>query len=195
LAETTSIIFMAPMFVVLLASLLLGEKVGVLGWVAVFTGFIGVVLIVRPGKDLSTAGIFFALLGAMANATYQLMSRVLISTEKTVTMLFYTALVGSIIFGIALLWFWENKTPSTLELALFLFMGCVGGLGHYFFTLAYRHASASLLAPVTYLQLLWAGLLGWLIFDTAPDGLSIVGMTIVAGSGIMIALKSRLVKS
>lgn len=194
LAETTSIIFIAPMFVVLLASPLLGEKVGTLGWVAVITGFIGVLLVVRPGSDLSTLGIFFALLGAMSNAAYQLMSRILVSTEKAVTMLFYTALLGTIIFGIALPWFWENKTPTSMELMLFVLLGVFGGLGHYFFTLAYRHASASSLAPVTYLQLLWAGLLGWLIFDSTPHGLSILGMVIVAGSGVMIALKYRFIK-
>ena len=195
LAETTSIVFMAPIFVALLAGFTLGEKVGGWGWLAVLMGFIGALLIVRPGNDLNTAGIFFALLGAMANAVYQLMSRVLMLTEKAVTLLFYTAMVGSIIFGIALPWFWENKTPSTLELALFLLMGVVGGSGHYFFTSAYRHASASILAPVTYLQLLWAGLLGWLIFDTTPDGLSMLGMVIIAGSGVMITVRSRFVKN
>lgn len=191
LAETTSIIFMAPMFVILLASPILGERVGAIGWIAVFTGFMGALLVVRPGGNLNSAGVFFALLGAMANASYQLMSRVLVSTERTLSLLFYTALVGSLCFGIALPWFWEHKTPTSLELVLFLFMGIVGGTGHFFFTMAYRHASASLLAPITYLQLLWAGLLGWLIFDTTPDGMSIIGMVIVAGSGVMIALKSR----
>lgn len=194
LAETTSIIFMAPMFVVLLASPLLGEKVGIWGWIAVITGFIGVLLVVRPGSELSTLGIFCALLGAMSNAAYQLMSRVLVSTEKAITMLFYTALLGTIIFSIALPWFWENKTPDELEITLFVLMGVFGGLGHYFFTLAYRHASASALAPVTYLQLLWAALLGWLIFDSLPHGLSIVGMIIVVGSGVMIALKPQLTR-
>ena len=74
-------------------------------------------------------------------------------------------------------------------------MGVSGGLGHYLFTLAYRHAPASILAPLTYIQLLWAGLLGWIIFGTTPDSMSIVGMLIVAGSGLLIALKSRFTKA
>ncbi|GGY84638.1 hypothetical protein GCM10011613_32030 [Cellvibrio zantedeschiae] len=191
LAETTAINFLAPMLVVLLASPLLGETIGPMGWVAAVGGFLGVLLIVRPGSGLDTAGILFSLLAVCANTTYQLLSRVLASTEKAITLLFYTALVGSIFFGLALPWFWENKTPSNLEFGLFLLMGVSGGLGHYFFTSAFRYAPASMLAPVTYLQLLWAALLGWIIFNNTPDQISILGMIIVAASGLMIALKSR----
>lgn len=159
------------------------------------TGFIGVLLIARPGGGLDAIGIMFALGAAAANATYQLLSRLLASTEKAITLLFYTALIGSIVFGIALPWFWENELPSTLELILLLSMGVSGGLGHYLFTLAYRHAPASILAPLTYIQLLWAGLLGWIIFDTTPDSVSILGMGIVAGSGLLIAFKSRFTRA
>ncbi len=190
LAETTAINFLAPMLVVLLASPLLGERIGTLGWVAAIGGFMGVLLIARPGGGLDTFGILFALLGVLANTSYQILSRVLASSEKTITLLFYTALVGSICFGLALPWFWEHKTPTNLELVLFLVMGVSGGLGHYLFTFAFRFAPASLLAPVNYLQLLWAALLGWLIFDSTPDHLSILGMLIVAASGLLIAFKS-----
>lgn len=194
LAETTAINFLAPTLVVLLASSILGEHIGGWGWVAVVTGFVGVLLIARPGSGLNAVGVIFALLAAVANASYQLLSRFLASTEKAVTLLFYTALIGSIVFGLALPWFWENKTPGTLELVLFFSMGVTGGLGHYLFTLAYRHAPASILAPATYLQLLWAALLGWLVFDTTPDVPGIVGMAVVAASGLMIAFKSHFTK-
>ena len=194
LAETTCLVFIAPFFVVLLANPVLGEKVGTFGWFAVIIGFLGMLLIVRPGSGLNSWGILFALLGAVANATYQLMSRVLVSTEKAIALLFYTALIGSLCFGLLLPWYWEVKTPTQMELILFVMLGIFGGSGHYFFTLAYRYASASTLAPVTYLQLLWAALLGWLIFDTTPHGLSIIGMVIIAGSGMMIALRARFVK-
>ena len=190
LAETTAINFLAPMLVVLVASPLLGEHIGTAGWIAAIGGFLGVLLIIRPGSGLDTAGILFSLLAVCANTIYQLLSRVLTRTEKVITLLFYTALVGSIFFSLALPWFWESKTPSHLELGLFLLMGVSGGLGHYLFTAAFRYAPASLLAPVTYLQLLWATLLGWIIFDTTPDHLGVIGMIIVAASGLIIALKS-----
>lgn len=189
LAETTAITFMAPLLVVLLANPALGEKIGAVGWIAAITGFIGVLLIARPGSGLNAWGIVFALFTACANATYQLLSRVLARTEKTLALLFYTALVGTVIFGLALPWFWENRVPSRLETLLFLGMGLAGGLGHYFFTMAYRYATASTLAPVIYLQLFWAGLLGWLVFGYAPDGLSLVGMAVIAASGLMAAFR------
>jgi len=195
LAETTAINFLAPTLVALLAGSILGEKIGGWGWAAILTGFIGVLMIARPGGGLDTVGILFALGAAVANATYQLLSRLLASTEKAITLLFYTALIGSIVFGIALPWFWENEAPSTLELVLLFSMGASGGLGHYLFTLAYRHAPASILAPMTYLQLLWAGLLGWIIFGTIPDSMSLTGMAIVAASGLIIAFKSRFTKA
>jgi drug/metabolite transporter (DMT)-like permease len=189
-AETTAITFLAPMFVVLLSPLL-GEKISAIGWVAAIMGFTGVLFIARPDSGLDLAGIIFALLAVCANTIYQMLSRVLASTEKAITLLFYTAVIGSICFGIAMPWYWENTRPSNLDIVLFLVVGISGGLGHYLFTLAYRYAPASSLSPMLYLQLLWAGLLGWLIFDTAPDGLSILGMVIIAASGLMIALKSK----
>ena len=193
-AETTAITFIAPMLVVLLSPLL-GEKISSVGWIAAIMGLVGVVLIARPGSGLDVAGIIFALLAVCANTTYQMLSRVLASTEKAITLLFYTAFIGSICFGIALPWYWENTRPSNLEIVLFLVVGISGGLGHYLFTLAYRYAPASAISPMLYLQLVWAGLLGWLIFDTTPDGLSTVGMIIIAASGLMIALKSKFARA
>jgi drug/metabolite transporter (DMT)-like permease len=193
-AETTAITFLAPMLVVLLSPFL-GEKINGIGWIAAIMGFVGVLFIARPGSGLDLAGIVFALLAVCANTVYQLLSRVLASTEKAITLLFYTAIIGSICFGITLPWYWENTRPSNLDLVLFLVVGISGGLGHYLFTLAYRYAPASALSPMLYLQLLWAGLLGWIIFDTTPDGLSILGMIIIAASGLMIALKSNFSKT
>ncbi|HTF96422.1 MAG TPA: DMT family transporter [Cellvibrio sp.] len=194
LAETIAINFLAPTLVAFFAGYILGERMDLLGWAAVITGFIGVMFIARPGSGLDAWGVAFALCAAAAGATYQILSRLLASTETAITLLFYTALIGSIIFGIALPWFWENKLPGTLELILLLSMGVTGGLGHYFFTLAYSYAPASVLAPVTYLQLLIAGFLGWLIFNNIPDGVSIVGMAIIACSGLLVALKTHRTK-
>ncbi len=194
IAETTAICFSAPIIVVLLARTLLDERIGIIGWLAVIIGFMGVMLIVRPGSGLDPLGVVFALLGAVMGAIYQLLSRVLASTEKALAMLFYAALMGSIIYGLLLPWFWENKNPTLFEMGLFLFLGVSGGVGHYLFTLAYRYAPASTLAPVTYLQILWAGFLGWILFDTIPDTMGIIGMIIVSLAGLLIALKSRFMK-
>lgn len=190
-AETTAIVFLGPMMVVLLAGPLLGERIGLAGWAAAIIGFIGVLLIARPGSGLDATGTLFAFCVVLALVVYQLLSRVLVTTEQTIPLLFYTAVIGSILYGCFLPWSWHGPAPGLREILLFLSMGISGGLGHFLYTAAYRHASASLLAPMNYLQLLWAGLLGWAVFNHVPDPLSIIGMCIITASGVMIAYKSR----
>lgn len=191
-AEATAIVFLAPLLVVLFAGQFLDEKVGVVGWVSAAAGFAGVLMIARPGSGLDPAGVAYALCGAGVIAAYQLLSRVLATTERTVAMLFYTALVGSVLFGILVPWFWGGPVPTLLQVLLFLSMGVMGGVGHFLFTAAHRHAPASLLAPMMYLQLLWAGLLGWLVFGHVSEGTSILGMCVVAASGAVVALRSHM---
>lgn len=190
-AETTAILFLSPMLVMLLARPLLGERIGIVGWTAAAAGFMGVLMIARPGGGLDTLGIVFALCSVGAGACYQLMSRTLATTEQTMPLLFFTALVGSVCFGASLPWFWEGDAPTPLQAVLFVCMGAAGALGHFLFTAAFRDTEASVLAPMNYLQLVWAGLLGWLVFDHVPDHLSVAGMLVVAASGLMIAFKSR----
>lgn len=190
-AETTAIVFLGPMLVVILAVPFLGERISKTGWVSAIIGFIGVLLIARPGSRLDLTGTLFACCAVCALVLYQLLSRALAHTEETIPLLFYTALIGAIVYGSLLPWSWHGPAPSLTQILLFLSMGVSGGLGHYLYTAAYRHASASLLAPINYLQLLWAGLLGWLVFSHVPDTLSIIGMAIIIVSGALIALKSR----
>jgi drug/metabolite transporter (DMT)-like permease len=191
-AEATAMLFVAPLIVVVLAGPILRERVGRTGWAAVVAGFIGILLIARPGGSLDPVGVTLALTTAAATATYQLLSRVLATTETTLAMLFYTALLGAVAFGALAPWFWGGARPGALDLALFLSTGVLGGVGHFLFTAAHRHTAASTLAPLQYSQLVWVGLLGWLVFDHVPDGLSIAGMCVVAAAGAAVAVRSRL---
>jgi drug/metabolite transporter (DMT)-like permease len=190
-AEVTAITFLSPILLVAVAGRLLGERVGWLGWVATLGGLAGVMLIVRPGSNIVSSGAVFVLGAVLLNLGYQLLSRVLAASETTFALLFYTALAGSIIYGLAMPWYLEDRAPSLLEVVLFASLGVFGGVGHFLFTAAFRHAPASLLAPLNYVQLLWAGLLGWLVFDYIPDTQSLTGMAIVAASGVLVALKTR----
>ncbi len=195
-AETSAINFLAPMVVVLLARPLLGERIGWLGWLAAITGFSGVLLIVRPGGGaLDPVGVIYALGGMSGGAAYQLLSRVLAKTETTSAMLFYVAMLGAVCMGSALPWLWPEQNPAPQDMALFVAVGAAGGLGHYLFTAAFRHAPASFLAPLNYLQLIWATWFGWLAFGHMPDELGLLGMGVVMVSGMMIALKPRRPKS
>jgi len=191
-AEATAILFVAPLLVVMLAGPVLKERVGAFGWAAVVAGFVGILLIARPGSSLDGIGVVLAFAGAVTTATYQLLSRLLAGTETTLAMLFYTALVGAVAFGAMAPWFWGGTMPPPLHLALMLSLGALGGLGHFLFTAAHRHTAASMLAPLQYSQLVWVGLFGWLVFGHVPEAPSILGMVIVAAAGAAVAIRSRL---
>ncbi len=190
-AEATAIVFLSPLLVAVVGGVVLRERIGWVGSLAAIAGFIGVLLIVRPGGGLDPIGVALALAGAVLIAIYQLLSRVLATTESTMALLFFAALFGSIVYGLLVPWFWGGPAPSLLQVGLFLSMGVTGGLGHFLFTAAHRHAAATTLAPVMYVQLLWASLLGWLVFNDVSDGLSILGMGVVALSGVAVVLKSQ----
>lgn len=190
-AETTAITFLSPILLVAVAGRMLGERVGWVGWATTLAGFAGVLLIVRPGSGLVASGVAFVLCAVVLNLGYQALSRVLATSESTFALLFYTALAGSILYGLAMPWFLEDRAPGPLEAALFAALGVLGGVGHFMFTAAFRHAPVSLLAPLNYLQVVWAGLLGWLVFGHLPDAVSLLGMAIVTGSGVMTAVKTR----
>ena len=194
LAEATAFLFVAPLLVVVVGGFVLGERVGAVGWLAALGGFFGILLIARPGGGLDPAGVLLALGTAGLTTTYALLSRVLARTEKTLPMLFYTAVLGTIVFGALAPWFWGGPQPTPLQVALFLGIGIAGGVGHFLFTAAHRDAPASTLAPLAYAQLVFATLLGWLVFGAIPDALSIAGMGIVTASGIAVALKQRLAR-
>ncbi|MDB5814369.1 MAG: putative permease, superfamily [Rhodocyclales bacterium] len=191
LAEATSILFVAPLLVVLLARPVLRERIGIVRWSTVLAGFAGVLLVVRPSGTLDSIGVAFALATAFSSTAYQLLTRILSRTDNAVVMLYYSALAGTVVFGLSLPWFWFDVVPSPLDAALYCSLGVLGFIGHLCFTLAFRDAPASLLAPVTYLQLVWAGLLGWLIFSQVPDGYTLLGMSIVAASGVVVTLIGR----
>ena len=191
LAETTAILLVTPLIVALLAARFLGEKVGLRRWLTILVGFGGALLIARPGGALTITGILFSLGAALCYAIYQVQTRQLSATENTFTMLFYTAITGTVVMSMSLPWFWAGPLPSATEALLIASLGICGGTGHFLVTRAFRHAPASTLSPLTYAQLLWATLLGWQVFGQLPDTWSILGMLVIAGSGLSIALAER----
>ncbi len=191
LAEATAVIFLAPLLVTLLAGPILNERIGAGRWMAVLAGFGGVLLVVRPGSDLNLAGILWALTGAFSYAIYQILTRRLSHAEHPLTLLFYTALVGTGVMSAALPWFWVGTSPEPLQWLLIASLGIYGGAGHFLLIRAFRLAPASTLTPFTYAQLVWAGLLGWLVFGNVPDAVTAAGMAVIAASGLWLALAER----
>lgn len=189
-AETIAVVYLSPMLVLLLARPLLGEPIGMLGWVSALGGFIGVLMIVRPGNGLDTLGLMYAVCNIGATVAYNLLSRVLARSERTLALLFYSALVGAVCFGLAMPWFWFGTVPPPMHLGLFVGLGILAGMGHFCFTAANRYSGASLIAPMTYTHLLWAGLLGWLVFGQFPDLASLAGMGVLLLAGVATVFRS-----
>jgi drug/metabolite transporter (DMT)-like permease len=189
--ETVALIYLQTFGVLFAAGLILHERVGLLGWIAAAIGFIGVVLIARPGGELPPVGVAFAIACAALSVVYVLLSRQLASTENTIAMLFHTALVGTVLFGALLPWHWPQAAITPTDFGLLIVIGIASLAGHFLFTAAFRHAPASLLAPFNYFHIAWAVLLGWIVFDHVPDAFAIAGMAMIAVSGAAVGLRTR----
>ncbi|NKX64385.1 DMT family transporter [Labrenzia sp. 5N] len=189
--ETIAIIYLSPFVVMLLSAPFLGEPVRRGNWIWAALGFAGVLIIVRPGGGLDAFGVTLALINAGLATAYHLLTHLLSRTETTISLLFHTAWVGTVVFGL-----WAAPSLSGLAIAAFdlvvmLGLGVAYSLGHYLFTAAYRAAPPSLLAPVNYAHLVWAGGLGFLFFGDVPGVFSLAGMGLICVSGVAIALSAR----
>lgn len=192
LAETTAIAFTAPLLVALMAGPTLGERLTPLRWGVVAAGFAGVLLIARPGAGITPDGVALALGAASCFAAYQILTRYLAASESTLTMLFHTALAGSVVMTLALPLYWDALvTPPLGDALLICALGILGGTGHLLLTRAFRHAPASLISPFTYLQLVWATLLGAAVFGHWPDGWAFTGMAVIVAGGVALALSAN----
>jgi len=190
LAEASAITFLAPIFVVLLSWPLLHERATRPRWVASVTGFVGIIILLRPGSAVMHPAIALLIGAALANALYQLLTRKLLD-ESPHTTLFYSASVGTLLLSLALPFVVDVAHLTRLVVPLFVLMGVFAGLGHWCLTHAYLIAPATLLTPFTYLQILWATTFGYLIFGQHPDRTSAVGMAIIVASGLSLALWER----
>jgi drug/metabolite transporter (DMT)-like permease len=191
LAEATAILFVAPLLVTLAAGPLLGEKVPRIAWIATVAGFGGVLLIARPGTQFNPAGLAMMLLAAVSFAGYQLLTRRLAATDRSLVTLFYTMMVGAVVMTTSLPLFWTPLAAPPLHLLLIGSLGLWGMTGHFLLIRAFAHAPASTLSPFLYFQLVWASLLGWLVFGQLPDWITAIGIGCVAAGGLALALAQR----
>jgi len=189
LAEGSAITFLAPVFIVLLSQPMLGERPTRARWLAVCAGFLGVLLLMRPGSAVFSLAALLMVAAAMCNALYQVYTRKL-QEDSAYTTLFYSAVVGTAASTLALPWVGIGPLDAR-TLLLFAAAGLAAGVGHHFLIRAYLRAPASLLTPFTYLQLVWATTYGYLIFRQLPDHWSFAGMAIVVAGGVLLARAER----
>lgn len=184
LVDCMVILFTSPLWVTALAVFILSEKVGANRWACVIIGLFGVILVIGPGTGIVHWAAILPLCAALFYASFQITTRVLGQKDSILTTLFYSGIGGLGFSSIIVIFFWE--TPSSKHWLLFMGLGFLGALGHFFMIKAYENAQASLLAPFDYISLIWAMLLGFLLFGDFPDAWTIFGAVIIVLSGIYL---------
>lgn len=182
--EFTAIALLAPLVITLLAARMLKEKIRPLRWMLVTGGFLGTLVIIRPGSHHFDWTVIFPLILVATNSAFQILTSKMAQTEDPVTMHFYTGWIGTFMATLILPFVWEMPTEWTLWLQLFL-MGLLGTVGHFLLILAYGRAPAATLTPYMYTQIGFGVLGGWLVFNHLPDQWTLIGMGLVALCGAL----------
>ena len=199
LPDAIAIGYASPLIVVVLAAVVLKEKVRTYRWTAVGIGFVGVLIMLSPylsngmfGGGLMSGrmmGVGAALAGAFCSAGAMIQVRRLTSTEKTGAIVFYFFILASFLSLLTMPFGW--RLPDQPDLLLFILGGTFGGLGQILLTESYRHADTSIIAPFEYTSMIWALLIGWIVFGELPAVTVVVGGLIVAATGLLIVWRER----
>jgi drug/metabolite transporter (DMT)-like permease len=190
IADALAIFFVQPLVVTLLSPWALGETVGRQRWIAVCIGFVGTLIIIRPGFVALNPGSLLALAAGTNLAIYFVMTRKISGQAPAMVTTFQTNVMGALITCVAMPFLWV--TPNAEQWAMFLGLGSIATFGHYLIVRAYDHAEASLLAPLAYTEMVMATVLGWWFFGDFPDHWTILGVAILIGCAIFISWRERL---
>jgi drug/metabolite transporter (DMT)-like permease len=187
LADAIAIEFTSPIFVAALAVPILGETVGARRWAAILVGLAGALLIVRPGLGVVHWAASLMLVAAMSFAVMQILSRLVAFTEHPLTTLFYTSLTALVVTTPAIPFVWDHLSGAAW--GMMIAVGAIAGVCHWLLIRSFEFATASLLTPFTYAQIVGATVLGYLFFGDFPDSWTITGTTILVISGLYIAYR------
>jgi drug/metabolite transporter (DMT)-like permease len=193
MAEASATSFVAPLFVTALSIVFLSEKVGVRRWAATIVGLAGVIVIVRPGTGAFQIAALLPIVSAFAWACTLVMTRVMSGREHATTTMTYSSIVGVCVMSAMVPFVWV--TPSLNEILICLLVGVASTTGQWIVVLAFRYADASVLAPFSYIQLLWACILGFLIFGEVPDAWTMTGASFIVASRLYTAHRERIRQS
>ncbi len=192
MAEATAIAFISPMIVTALSIPLLGEVIGWRRWSAVVVGLVGVVIVIRPGLGAFDAAAIFPVLSAFSWAVALVVTRMMRGSDGPLVALAYAAVVGWLVTSVLVPFTWV--TPGWHEIGLGLITGVASTIAQWLVVLAFQQARASVLAPFSYSQLVWSGLLGFFIFGNVPDGWTLIGASVIIASGLYTAHRERTVR-
>ena len=189
MAEAASVSFASPLFITVLAVPLLKERVGLRGWAALLLGFAGVLIVVRPGTGGFHPAAGLILVSALGWAVAMIATRRMGTGERAHATVLWTAATGLVVLT-ALLPF--SLGPLALgQFGVAVLIGLVASTGQWLAVLAYRYAAASVLAPLSYGQLIWSSTFGFLVFSTVPDGATLIGAVFIIGSGLYTVQRER----
>jgi drug/metabolite transporter (DMT)-like permease len=189
-AEATVIGFASPLFITALSIPLLGEKVGIRRWSAVVVGLIGIIIVARPGAASFNPAAVFPLISSMSWSIGMIFTRKLSASDPPLAIMAYSAVTGFIVLSLLLPYVWVP--PSLTDIALGLCVGIASTSSHWVLIAAYRRADVSLLAPFSYIQIIWASILGFLFFGALPGPTTLLGAAIITASGIYTAHRERM---
>lgn len=185
LAETGAIQFSVPMLIALLSAWWLGERLTLQRWLAILAGFAGVLLVIRPGSAAFHPAILLSVGNAVLYACFNMLTRRMAATESPEAMQLISAIAAALLIApFALpLWQWPRDATTWGVIGV---CGLAGGLGHLLVAQAHRHASAAVLGPFIYQQIVYMVFWGWLLFGQLPDAFVVAGAAIVVGSGLYL---------
>ena len=189
LADATAIAFVSPLLVTALSIPLLGEQVGVRRWSAVAVGFVGVLVVIRPGSGAIGIAALLPLSSASCWALAIVLTRRMGHTDAPLTTLFYSSLVGFVLSAAALPLVWQ--TPRAIDWAMLAAMGLLSATSQYLFILGLARGAASLLASFSYSQIVWSTTMGFLVFGSVPTAWTWAGAALIVGSGLYVAHRER----
>ena len=184
LADAHSIASLTPVIVVALSAIILREKVDLKTWIAIFIGFIGVLVIMRPGLSIFDPMSLIPLAAAFFLSLYQIVTRKVSEYDSSETSLFYTSVVGIILLSFLIPFFWQPM--QSFSYLLFLGLGFFFSLGIYFQIIALSFTKASVVQPFHYTLILWAIILGYIFYNDLPDIPTVIGAIIITLSGIYV---------
>ena len=189
LAEALTLAFVSPIFVTILSIFLLKEKVGFHRWAAVIIGFIGVLIIIRPGFIEINFASFAAIGAGISYAFYMIYTRKLSFTDSAFVTLLFTGVVGCILISLVVPFFWTNL--DLRQLLLLILLASIGTLGHFLIILSLRLGEASKLAPLGYFEISTNIFVGYVFFNDLPDIWIYLGLTLIVLSGIYIFIREN----
>jgi len=184
LGDAAAIQFLAPVLMTAFSGVLLGEHVGPRRWAAVGFGFIGVLLVARPGSGVLGWNALLPLATAFLLAGYMMLTRIIRDKDDPATTTFYSTALGALILSVLVIFYWKDL--SAFQWSLMLTMGAAGAIGHFMLVKAFHSAEASMLAPFTYSQVIAAIAWGFIVFADVPSVWTLSGASVVIGSGLYI---------